>query len=107
MKGLEKAKDFFLKDSHNEYNILPFYTNAVHEVTGETKACFVKHLGGDDFYVIPSQSIATHAVKLLDGTEQEVRMMLRVGNKYVDLVDFHDNQGELRVTWTETLTTCF
>lgn len=75
------------------------------EVTGEIHPCFVKHLAGDEFYVIPENTV-THAIQLPDGNEQNVRMMLRVGNECIDLIDFHDKQGEFHVSWTERLLSC-
>jgi hypothetical protein len=98
-----------LRDSTGQYSTLPFFTNFVNEVTGEPSTCFVKHWDGDEFYVIrpPSTEMPTHVVERPDGTEELVRMMVLVGNECVDLFDFQDEQGELRLTRAERLFYCF
>jgi hypothetical protein len=97
MVGLERAKDFFLRDRTGQYRTLPFFTNVVHEGTGETSTCFVKHWDGDEFYIILPQSseMATHEVKLPDENVVRVRMMVAVGNDVIDLFDFRDQQSGL------------
>lgn len=96
-EALERANNFFLFDRFGQMGILPFFTNIVNPISGETTTCLVRHHAECKFEAILPQDtcMPTHLVKTTEmGAPQEARIVGVVdGGHLVDLFDLRSFQG--------------